>query len=177
MLRKRLRNWKDKIGCNVNSPKMRALSLLVFLPLLGSGQSSETPPKDVLTKIYLQAISDFIKAANKQTGKSFDTLYFGKRREGEPDDFPEIELPIIIEKTQIRLITPEEGKKSQNAVKTRVYINMIGWVNKKNAEFKFFVFSNGFAHQYNYTLNYNYDVKKKAYELFKSEYQGPPFDK
>lgn len=156
---------------------MKGFLILIFLlPLFGYGQSSEIPTKAVITKIYSQAIGDFIRAA-KNKGKSFDTLYFGKRREGVPEDFPDIELPKTIEKTPIKLITPEEGEKTQNAVKTRIYINMFGWVNKKNAEFKFFVFSNGFAHQYNYTLNYNYDVKKKAYELFKSEFKGPPFDK
>ena len=149
---------------------------LLFLFLLPLFSSAQTDKKEI-TKIYSLALGDFIKAANKKNGKAFDTLFVGKRKNGSEDDFPDIELPSIIEDTQIKLITPKEGEKTQNAVKTRIYINMIGWVNKENAEFKFFVFSNGFSHQYNYSLKYKKDVKKKEYELIKSEYQGPPFDK
>ncbi len=156
---------------------IRFLFFILVFPLFGLGQSSEFTAKSDLEKIYFQALGDFINAANKKSGKPFDTLYVGKMRNGTPDDFPDIDLPRIIENTQIRLITPKEGEITQNAVKTRIYINMIGWVNNENAEFKFFVFSNGFAHQYNYSLNYKYAVKKKAYELIKSEYKGPPFDK
>ena len=153
------------------------LIFIFFLPLFSLGQSASFPSKKDLEKIYSRALGDFIKAANKKTDKAFDTLYVGKRKEGEPDDFPDIELPRVIETTQIRLITPKEGEKTQNAVKTRIYINMIGWVDKEKAEFMFFVFSNGFAHQYNYSLKYKNNVKLKGYELIKSEYKGPPFDK
>lgn len=167
----------DQFGLE-NIPKMyRRLILVCLFPLLGCGQSSEVQTKSDLVKIYTQALGDFIKTANKNNGKVFDTLFVGKRKFGQKDDFPDIKLPNVIEKAQIRLITPEEGEKTQNAVKTRIYINIFGWVNKKNAEFKFFVFSNGFAHQYNYSLNYNYNATTRKYDLIKSEFIGPPFDK
>ena len=54
---------------------------------------------------------------------------------------------------------------------------MIGWVDKERAEFLFYFFSNGFNQQYNYTINYKYNTKLKAFELDKLQFKGPPFDK
>ncbi|MCC7028921.1 MAG: hypothetical protein IT257_01360, partial [Chitinophagaceae bacterium] len=67
--------------------------------------------KDKLIKIYTIGIAEFIKAAYKKDKTTFDTLYFGKHIYGQPDDFPDIDLPETIEKTHIRLITPESGQK------------------------------------------------------------------
>lgn len=130
-----------------------------------------------MTKIYSQAISDFITDASKKTKCNFDTLYFGKRKNGQPDDFPDIELPEKIKNTHIRLISPEVGTLKQKELKSRIYINMAGWVDKKEAEFLFFVFSNGFDHQFNYTINYRFNTKLKEFELVKLQFKGPPFDK
>lgn len=125
--------------------------LLIFIfsfPLFTFGQSAKFPTKTDQTKIYSQAIADFIKNANKKNKTNFDTLYFGKHKGGQPNDFPDIELPKTIEKTQIRLITPEVGAKKQKENTSHIYINLVAWVNKYRAEFIFVVFSNGFAHQY-----------------------------
>jgi hypothetical protein len=157
---------------------MNRLLILIFsLPLFACGQSAKFPTKADLTKIYSQAIADFIKDANKKNKTTFDTLFFGKRKNGQPDDFPDIELPVTIEKTHIRLIPPEVGTKKQKERKSRIYLNMIGWVDKEKAEFLFFVFSNGFDQQYNYTINYKYNTKLKDFELEKLQFKGPPFDK
>lgn len=157
---------------------MRGLIIFIFfLPIFSVGQSAKFPTKSDLTKIYSQAIADFIKDATKSHKANFDTLYFGKRKNGQPDDFPNIELPTTIEKIQVRLISPEAGKIKQKERKSRIYINMIGWVDKENADFMFYVFSNGFDHQYNYTINYKYNTKLKRFELDKLEFKGPPFDK
>lgn len=91
--------------------------------------------KDELTKIYTQAIAEFIKAVYKKDKTTFDTLYFGKHVFGQPDDFPDIELPQTIEKIQIRLVTPDVGQKKQAEQKSLVYINMMGWVDNEKAEF------------------------------------------
>ena len=77
----------------------------------------------------------------------------------------------------IQLISPEVGTIKQKERKTRIYINMIGWVDKERAEFLFYFFSNGFNQQYNYTINYKYNTKLKAFELDKLQFKGPPFDK
>lgn len=155
----------------------RFFLLLVLLPFFSFGQTSQFPSNKDLTKIYTQAIADFIKSANTKNKSRFDTLFFGDRKNGQPDDFPAIKLPSTIEQTQIRLITPEEGAKKQKEIKSRIYINLMGWVNTSSAEFIFVVFSNGFAHQYDYHLNYNYSKKSKAFELSKLEFKGPPFNK
>ncbi len=155
----------------------RLLIFIFTLPLFTFGQTAKFPTKTDQTKIYSQAIADFIKSANKKNKTNFDTLFFGKRKNGQPDDFPDIELPKTIEKTQIRLIKPEVGAKKQKENNSHIYINLIGWVNKYRAEFIFVVFSNGFVHQYDYHINYNYNDKLKVFELDKLEFKGPPFDK
>jgi hypothetical protein len=139
--------------------------LIIFLPLVGIGQSSHSPSKADLTRIYSQAIADFIKAVKEKHRTSFDTLFFGKHVYGQPDDFPDIELPQTIENSQVRLITPENGLKKQKERPSLVYINMIGWVDQDKADFIFVTFSNGCAHQYDCFSNYIYDVKRKSYSL------------
>jgi hypothetical protein len=155
----------------------RLLIFIFFLPLFGLGQSTAVATKAELEKIYTRAIADFISDANKKHKTHFDTLYFGNRKNGQPDDFPDITLPHVIEGIQIRLISPEAGKLKQKQRKENIYINMAGWVDAKNAEFVFFVFSNGFAHQYDYHIWYKYNAGKKAFEMVKLEFKGPPFDK
>lgn len=156
---------------------MRSLFiLLVLLPFFSFSQKPQFPTKNDLTKIYTKAIADFIKSANTKNNSNFDTLFFGKRRNGQADDFPDIELARTIENTHIRLITPVQVAKKQKEIKSRIYINLMGWVNATNAEFIFVVFSNGFAHQYDYHLNYTYNKKAKVFELSKLEFKGPPFD-
>ena len=141
----------------------RLLLFVFFCPFPGIGQSNNFPEKGDLTKIYTQAISDFIIAANKQKHSRFDTLYFGKHVYGQPDDFPDIELPGTIQNTRIILISPESGLKKQKADKSLVYINLVGWVNKEGAEFIFVLFSNGFEHLYDCYIDYTYDVHQKVF--------------
>jgi len=142
----------------------RILLFIILLPLPGIGQSYNLSPKAGLTKIYSQAIADFIKAVKDKHKTRFDTLYFGKHVYGQPDDFPDIELPKTIENTQIRLISPEKGLKMQRARKSLVYINMVGWVEPEKAEFIFVTFSNGCEHQYDCFINFKYNVKQKEFE-------------
>jgi hypothetical protein len=149
----------------------RLLLFLFLLPLSGIGQSADFPSKEVLTKIYTRAISDFIQAVNKKHHTFFDTLFFGKHVYGQPDDFPDIVLPETIEKTQIRLISPEAGLKKQKASKSLVYINLVGWVNQEAAEFIFVIFSNGGEHQYDCFINYKYDPEQKVFRIDDLRYE------
>ncbi len=127
---------------------------------------------DVLTKIYTQAIAEFIKAAHQKDKTTFDTLFFGKHVYGQPDDFPDIQLPEIIERTQVRLITPEAGLKKQQARKSLVYINMMGWIGQEKAEFMVVVFSNGAEHQYDYFINFTYNNTRKEFELVQIQFEN-----
>jgi hypothetical protein len=131
-----------------------------------------TVQKDELTKIYVQAITEFIKAAYKSDKTTFDTLYFGKHVYGQPDDFPDIELPETIENTQIRLVTPEVGQKKQTERKSLVYVNMMGWVEKENAQFTLVVFTNGFKHQYDYFINFNFNTSTNNFVLDKIDFEN-----
>ena len=157
---------------------MGRLLILIFLfPLTACGQSPTSSSENDSAKIYSQAIGDFIKAANEKNATAFDTLFIAKRKNGQPDDFPDIELPEKIENTQIVLITPELSEKSQKERTSRVYINLLGWVEKEKAEFIFVVFSNGFDHQYDYNIKHKYNAERKEFELERLEFKGPPFDK
>ena len=134
--------------------------------------NSLTLQNDKLTKIYIQSIAEFIKTAYKKDKTTFDTLYFGKHRYGQTDDFPDIELPETIEKTHIRLVSPEVGLKKQKEKKSLVYVNMMGWVDKVNASFLFVVFTNRCEHQYDYTINFNFNKSSDKFELDKIEYEN-----
>lgn len=147
------------------------------MPLFVFGQSVYTPTKETLTKIYTQAIADFIDAANQKNNTAFDTLYIGKRVNGQPDDFPDIELPTTIKNTQVRLIAPELADIKQKERKRNIHINLMGWVSKETAEFIFVVFSNGFTHQYDYDISYNYNAAGNRFSLNKLKFKGPPFNK
>ncbi|MFN8231154.1 hypothetical protein [Flavobacterium filum] len=129
-------------------------------------------PKPDLAKVYSQAIGDYIRFVNKEYNLTFDTLFFGKYKFGQADDFPDIELPAIIENTSIKLISPEQGTKIQTVFKSSFYINLIGWVNSDNAEFIFVTFSNGLAHQFDCFIKYNYNTKKQTYEVDNSRFEN-----
>lgn len=137
-----------------------------------STTESLTIKKGELTKIYTQAIAEFIKAAYKKDKTTFNTLYFGKHIYGQPDDFPDIELPEIIEKTQIRLVIPEVGQKKQAERKSLVYVNMMGWVEKEKAEFILVVFTNGGEHQYDYYIYFSFNTSTNKFDLDKIEFEN-----
>lgn len=126
--------------------------------------------KDDLTNVYSKAIFEFIKASYFFDKTTYDTLFIGKRKFGQSDDFPEIELPNQINGTQIRLVSPEEGQIKQKSKKTAIYVNLIGWVDKSNADFLFVVFSNGFEHQYDYSIKFKFNENSQKYELDKIDY-------
>ncbi|HRH64672.1 MAG TPA: hypothetical protein PLU53_00090 [Bacteroidia bacterium] len=128
--------------------------------------------KDSLTKMYTQAIAEFIKAIYKRDKTTFDTLFFGKHVYGQPDDFPDIELPEVIEQTQIRLVTPEAGQQKQAERKSLVYVNMVGWVDKESAAFVLVVFSNGSEHQYDCFINFTRNTSTNAFDLDKIEVEN-----
>ncbi len=132
----------------------------------------KTVSKDELTKIYSQSIADYIKAVNKEYKISFDTLFFGKHVYGQPDDFPDIELPETIENTPLRLVSPELGLQKQKERKSLFYINLMGWVDQENAEFIFVCFSNGGEHQFDGFFNYKYNTESKGFELINSRFQN-----
>lgn len=130
-----------------------------------------------LEKIYSQAIGDYIRHVYKEYKITFDTLYFGKRVFGQPDDFPDIELPTYIENTTIKLITPEQGEKNQEERDSSFYINLIGSTGADNADFIFVTFSNGFAHQFDFFIDYKYDPDEKRFVIETTRFENYRYKK
>lgn len=91
-------------------------------------KSAPALPKDQLAKAYTSAIAEYIKAAKDHA--VFDTLFIGKQA-----DFPDIRLPENIEGTGILQITYEDYMRQVDSRKPRVYLNVIGWVEKEKPEF------------------------------------------
>lgn len=110
-----------------------------------------------LARFYTQSIRDFILLAKKEYKLTFGTLFFGKHVYGQADDFPDIELPNLIEQTHIVLISPEQGLEKQKQNPSSFYINLIAWMDRTSAEFNFVTFSNGMAHQFDCSINYKKD--------------------
>ncbi|MCI1265688.1 MAG: hypothetical protein LKG19_03865 [Saprospiraceae bacterium] len=156
--------------------RLSPFNLIVLLSACAQTNKSHTN-KLVLSNIYIQAIADFIKVANKKNTTAFDTLFIANRKMDQPEDFPDIDLPEKIENTQIVLITPKLAEISQKSRKSRIYINIMGWVDREKAEFIFVVFSNGFDHQYNYNINYKYNMKSEVFELENVQFNESPFGK
>ncbi len=155
-----------------DKPGLPSDSSSIFLQKSGASKADSTALSKVeLTKIYAQAIADYIKAVDAKDKTVPDTLFFGKRAFGQPDDFPDIKLPKTIENTEIRLVSPEAGQAMQEARKSRVYINMIGWVDKKQAQFVLVTFSNGIEHKFDCYIDYKYNPSRNEFELEKLRFE------
>ena len=131
-----------------------------------------TQHKDTaLASIYSMAIKKFIETVQLKQKINFDTLYFGKHAYGQADDFPDITLPMQINNTQIFLISPEQGDSIQKNNLHAYYINLIGNVENYNAKFNFITFTNGFSHQFDYTIDFNFDSTVQNYRLNMIEFE------
>lgn len=152
-------------GCSNQTSRQDVGAGSAAVPSQSSNAAAFEMSKEELEKIYTIAIGDYIRAAKKDYHLDFDTLVFGKHVYGQPDDFPDINLPATIAGTHIRLVTPEAGQSMVQADKSLVYINLMGWVTPENAEFLFVTFSNGFAHQFDCSISYDFNAQSKAFEL------------
>ena len=138
----------------------RLLYFIFLLPFMVCGQSTYTPTKAEMTRYYSQAAGEYIKAVKKRDKPGFDTLFIGKHK-----DFPDIDLPAIIENTRIMLLTGEEADKKSEYLKSWVFVNMIGWIKKDRSEFFLVTFYPGYVHHYDCIINFKYNFKRKEFEL------------
>ena len=122
---------------------------------------------DQETKIFTQAISEYIKAVYRKDKTKIDTLLFGKHV-----DFPEIELPETIEHTTIMVVSTEEADEIRKHRPTLMYINLFGWVSEENAEFIFVTFFPDYKHQYDYFIDFTFNTEQKEFELEKIEFEN-----
>jgi hypothetical protein len=90
---------------------------------------------------YRTAIADYIKAMSKRDGSFPDTLFIGRH-----DEFPNIELPVILEHTSIRLVTPTEAEPLKNG-EHFAYLNIFGWFTGNKVEFLVVNFKQGLRHR------------------------------
>lgn len=148
-------------GSQVDSTRMKLQS---GSSLVNTNDSSKRQ-LNKLRDMYIQAISDYIMATNNQVNLAYDTLIFGKHVYGQEDDFPDIELPNEINHIAIKLVDPELGAQLQEEKKSRVYINLVGFVDSAKAEFIFVTFSNGMNHQFDCFINYTNQQEAEGIKL------------
>jgi hypothetical protein len=119
-------------------------------------------------KYYTQALNDYIIEIKKQKLVFSDTLFIANRKNGQADDFPEINLPEELNGFKLVLIDPDKAQVLQMKNRANVYINLVGWIEKTKAEFMFVTFSNGFEHQFDIQLNYTIDSVHHTMKLLLS---------
>lgn len=153
-------------GRTKNNPQSDSASFISSVTIQQKNTSdSVEKQKNDLVGIYSQAIGDYIRLVNKEYKRTFDTLFFGRHVYGQPDDFPNIELPAVIKNTHIKLIEPEQGKLKQEERKLSFYINLIGGIDNEKADFIFVAFSNGIEHQFDCFISYIYNTKEKRFDI------------
>lgn len=155
---------------------MKKIACLILILIVSTfhlwSQTSELSSAEE-TSIYSQAIADYIKAMRKDGKLRTDTLYFGKDVAGSALPFAGLKLPSKIEGVAVCFISSKEGEKSQKEIPQRLYVNLVSWVNRDKAEFMFVAFSNGFEHQFDYSINYLYVPSKKNFILSSSRLIDP----
>ena len=144
------------------------LSVLVLMSCkLPANNKTNTDAKDSLTTLYTKAINEYIGIIRNRDNVKFDTLFISNRKLGQPDDFPDINLPSTINNTHIELIPMLNGNENQKYIfsKTSPMINLIGCVEQTKAEFIFVTFYPGFKHQFDCYINYTLNTNSKTFEL------------
>ena len=129
------------------------------------------------TKLYSQAITEYIKSVNATDKLFFDTLFVGPINDDVEESIQNVELPKEILKTKIVKLKEEEGNRKAEYRKTFVFANVIATVSKQHAQFLFVTFiaekSNGKAAwlpKHNFVVDLNYDPKTKAYVYDKQRF-------
>lgn len=151
---------------------LRFLIVISLFPVLGFGQKEHS-------KIYSQAIADYLKVVNTKDKVTLDTLFVGPMDKDVDENIRGIALPKEILKTKISKLTEEEGNRKAKYHKTFVFVNIVGIISKEYAEFMFITFmvensgvKAAWFPLHNRYFIYKYDAKKKEFVLDKqrSEY-------
>ncbi|MBP7810641.1 MAG: hypothetical protein KA163_15215 [Bacteroidia bacterium] len=151
---------------------LRFFIVIFLFPVFAIGQTDNS-------KIYSQAITEYLKTVNTKDKTILDTLFVGPMDKDVDEDISEIKLPKEILKTKISKLTQEEGDRKAKYHKTFVFVNIVGIISKEHAEFMFITFmvensgvKAAWFPQHNNYFIYKYDTKKKEFVLDKqrSEY-------
>jgi len=89
---------------------------------------------------YRTAIASYIQVLGKRDGSFPDTIHIG--RHGE---FPDIELPAVIERTSVRIVSPAEAEALKAGARF-TYLNIFGWSTAGQVEFYVVNFKQGMRH-------------------------------
>jgi hypothetical protein len=130
---------------------MRAVLASILLLLVACSE----PPHDTVptpapanayqgidtAEAYRIAIADYLKAMYHKDGSLPDTLFIGRH-----DDFPDIQLPAIINSTCIRIVSPSEAMALKNGPHF-AYLNIFGWFSPRELEFFAVRFEEGMRHR------------------------------
>lgn len=132
-------------------------------------------PKDEVRQVYTQAIGEYIKSLRPEDKSSLDTLFIGRH-----PDFPDIELPAIIQNTNILALTPDEADDKAKYRESFVYVNVMGWVTRGNSEFILVTFLvskprqiPSYAPQHNCLIHFEYNPANNEYELYELKFEYP----
>ena len=103
-------------------------------------------PQNDTAELYTKAIAEYIKAAYTKGTPLPDTLFIGRNI-----DFPAITLPAVIHTANILLLTSEEAQQKLSYRRSLVFLNVMGWIEKEQAEFLIVRF-NEFKPQHNCSI-------------------------
>lgn len=91
--------------------------------------------QDVVVRNYTRAIEEYIHWTSSQKPIEEDTLFIGKH-----PDFPDIQLPNVIGGKVIGIIPFEEASSFLHTKEKCIFLNIVGNVEEKSAEFLFVTF-------------------------------------
>src|SRR5688572_24003004 len=99
---------------------LRLLLFTAMFPILSFGQSTFSLNKDERSKVFCQAIAEYLKAVYKNDKSTFDTLFIGQY-----DDHHDKKILTTIQKTGIVLLTNEkEGAEKLKYRKSLGFVNI-----------------------------------------------------
>ncbi|MGZ3932569.1 MAG: hypothetical protein ACXVP0_14910 [Bacteroidia bacterium] len=139
---------------------LRLFILISFFPMLVSGQANAPLTVEEQTKAYCQVFAEYIKAAAENCKFRFDTLFVGKHEE-----FPDIQLPPVIQGKKIILFTDKKGGKEPQHNKSFIFINIIELKSTKDkAKFMLVTFYKDYHPQHNCYITLKYNSSQKEFE-------------
>lgn len=122
------------------------------------------------TKVYTQAITEYLKAVKTTHQVELDTLFVGPNDPDFDENICDVILPKEILKTKLMKLNQKEGERKANYNKSIVFANVIGALGTKSADFIFVTFNvekgkekTLWTPQHNFYVYFKYDPKTKGY--------------
>lgn len=157
------------VACNTSDPKAASTPSKQEIDVDADSDQTrqDTLSGDKVTGLYINAISEYLKAANKDGGPMPDTVFVWKH-----PDFPDIALPQAILHSKIRMLPFLDTNGEQNR-KNCVYLNMFCWLTANKAEFVIVTFRHGGKPQHNCKMDFRYDEEARDFVLNRLSFEYP----